>query len=163
MHALLALINKLYAIERSTKGLSFDERQAKRQAEAIPILDKIEKKVNQINAPLKSLLGKAVTYATNQWPYLTAYVNHGEVEISNCWIENQIRPFALGRRNWLFLGTELSANKAAVLYSLIQTCIINDIEPYRYLCYVLDQGPAMRRGEVDPAKLLPQFIDQDLL
>jgi len=163
IHVLLSLINKLYTIERNAKGLSYEARQAERQKEAILILDMIEKRINQINAPPKSLLGKAVTYATNQWQYLTKYVKHGEAEISNCRVENQIRPFALGRRNWLFLGTEHSANKAAVLYSLIQTCIINKIEPYRYLRYVLEQGHAMRRGEVEPVNLLPQFIDNALL
>lgn len=162
-HALLALINKLYTIERNAKHLSFVERQAKRKTEAMPILDTIAEKLQQLNAPPKSLLGKAVIYATNQWPYLTEYIHHGEVEISNCWVENQIRPFALGRRNWLFMGNEQSAGKAAVLYSLIQTCIINKIDPYKYLRYTLDQGHAMRRGDIDPVNLLPQFIDRALL
>jgi len=83
--------------------------------------------------------------------------------MTNCWIENQIRPFALGRRNWLFVGNEISANKAALLYSLIQTCKINHIDPRQYLVYVLKQAHKMRRKQVDPLSLLPQFIDKNLL
>jgi hypothetical protein len=90
-------------------------------------------------------------------------VDYGEVEISNCWVENLIRPFALGRRNWLFVGNEESASKSALLYSLIQTCILNSIDPYRYLVCVLNHVHGMRRGEIDPVTLLPQFIDKSLL
>ncbi|MBS0351858.1 MAG: transposase domain-containing protein, partial [Proteobacteria bacterium] len=76
--------------------------------------------------------------------------------------ENQIRPFALGRRNWLFLGNEISASKAALLYSLIQSCKINQIDPRSYLTHVLKQTHKMRRKQVDPLSLLPQFIDKNL-
>lgn len=91
------------------------------------------------------------------------YIDHGEVPISNCWMENQIRPFAVGRRNWLFVGTPESANKAALLYSLIQSCRINGIDPRKYLEYVLNLSGAMRRGAVSPTSLLPQFIDKSVL
>ena len=94
--------------------------------------------------------------------YLLEYINHGEAPISNIWIENQIRPFALGRRNWLFTGTPESANKAALLYSLIQSCIMNNINARAYLEYVLNQAQAMRRGDVSPTSLLPQFIDKSI-
>ena len=77
--------------------------------------------------------------------------------------ENVIRPFAVGRKNWLFVGNEVSANKSALLYSLIQTCKMNKINPRDYLTYVLNQAHAMRRGDIDPTTLLPQFIDHELL
>ena len=102
-------------------------------------------------------------YALNQWPYLSRYVDYGEIEISNCCVENQIRPFALGRKNWLFVGNELSANKSALLYSLIQTCKLNQIDPRSYLMTVLNQVHKMRRKEIDPETLLPQFIDKKIL
>lgn len=108
-------------------------------------------------------MGKAVTYTINQWPYLIKYIDYGEAEISNCWIENQIRPFALGRRNWLFVGNEVSANKAALLFSLIQTCKLNDINARHYLEYVLNQAHKLRRQEINPTSLLPQFFDKKLL
>ena len=159
---LILLMNKLYDIEREARKMAFAERKAYRQAHAKPVLDSIYNEANHINAPPKSLLGSAVTYLINQWSYLQEYVNHGEVPISNCWIENQIRPFALGRRNWLFTGTSESANKAALLYSLIQTCNMNNIVARRYLEYVINQAHVMRRGDINPTSLLPQFIDQSL-
>src|SRR5690606_845654 len=133
------------------------------QEQAKPILDEIYTLAAVVNAPPKSGLGGAITYLLNQRPDLCEYVNHGEAEMTNCWIENQIRPFALGRRNWLFVGNEISANKAALLHSLIQTCKINQIDPRSYLTYVLKQTHKMRRRQVDPVSLLPQFIDKNLL
>lgn len=157
------LINKLYEYERDAKDMSFAERKEYRQKYAKPMLDHIHDHIASIQAPPKSLLGVAVTYITNQWVYLIEYIDHGEVPMSNCWIENQIRPFALGRRNWLFTGTPESAAKAALLYSLIQSCRMNNIDPRIYLEHVLNKANAMRRGDVSPTSLLPQFIDKSIL
>jgi transposase len=159
---LLVPINRLYEIEREAKEMSFAERKDYRHEKAKPVLEFIHEEILKIDAPPKSLLGVAATYAKNQWPYLIKYIDHGEVPISNCWMENQIRPFALGRRNWLFTGTPESANKAALLYSLIQTCRMNNIDPRKYLEYVLNMSNAMRRGDVSPTSLLPQFIDKSI-
>lgn len=159
---IVMLINQLYEIEEATDGMSFAERKAHRQAYSKSVLDTLREEVSKIHALPKSLLGVAVTYLTLQWPYLIEYINHGEVPISTCWIENQIRPFAVGRRNWLFTGTPESANKAALLYSLIQSCKMNDINARAYLEYVLNQAHRMRRGEVDATSLLPQFIDKSI-
>ena len=159
---LLVPINRLYEIEREAKEMSFAERKAYRHEKAKPVLNLIHEEILKIDAPPKSLLGVAVTYAKNQWLYLIKYIDHGEVPISNCWMENQIRPFALGRRNWLFTGTPESANKAALLYSLIQSCRINGIDPRKYLEYALNMSNAMRRGDVSPTSLLPQFIDKSI-
>ena len=156
-------IGKLYEIEKDIKDFSAGDRKLIRQKRSKLILDLIFSKLQKIQPPPQSALGKAVTYCLNQWLYLCRYVDYGEVEISNCWIENQIRPFALGRRNWLFVGNEQSANKSALLYSLIQTCKLNDIDPRKYLEYVLNQAHKMRRNEIDPTSLLPQFINKDLL
>lgn len=158
----LLLIDKLYEIEREAKEFDIVDRRLYRQEKSKPILDIIQDKIIMVNAPPKSLLGVAMTYIKNQWPYLIEYINHGEVPISNCWIENQIRPFAVGRRNWLFTGTPESASKAALLYGLIQTCKMNDIQPRVYLEYVLNQAQAMRRGDISPTSLLPQFIDKSI-
>lgn len=160
---MLELINRLYDIEREIKNGSFIERKRIRQEKAKPILELIYSRLLKINAPSQSALGKAVQYVLNQEPYLKKYVDYGEIEISNCWIENQIRPFALGKKNWLFVGNEVSANKSALLYSLIQTCKLNEINPRSYLIYVLNQVHKMRRKEIDPETLLPQFIDKTRL
>ena len=160
---MVEIIDKLYEIEREAKDQSFSERKAIRQEKSKPLLELIHSKLQKINAPPQSALGKAVQYALNQWPYLSNYIDYGEVELSNCWVENQIRPFAIGRKNWLFLGNEVSANKSALLYSLIQTCKLNRIEPRSYLFYVLNQVHKIRRKEIDPETLLPQFINKKLL
>ncbi|MGE0207450.1 MAG: transposase, partial [Candidatus Babeliales bacterium] len=93
---MLQLIAKLYEIEVQAKDKSFIERKMLRQEQAKPILELICEQLKNIHAPPQSTLGKAVQYALNQWPYLAKYIDYGEVEISNCWIENQIRPLALG-------------------------------------------------------------------
>jgi transposase len=159
---LLIPINSLYEIEREAKEMSFEERKSHRQEYAKPILNFIHAEILKIDAPPKSLLGVAVTYAKNQWPYLIKYIDHGEVPMSNCWMENQVRPFAVGRRNWMFVGTPESANKAALLYSLIQTCRMHGIDPRKYLEYVLNLSNAMRRNDISPTSLLPQFIDKSI-
>lgn len=160
---MLEIIDKLYEVEREAKDNSFMERKGIRQEKTKPLLELIHSKLQKINAPPQSALGKAVQYALNQWSCLSRYVGYGEIEISNCWVENQIRPFAVGRKNWLFVGNEVSANKSALLYSLIQTCKLNQIDPRRYLMFVLNQVHKMRRKEIDPETLLPQFIDKKLL
>jgi transposase len=160
---MLLLIGKLYQVEEDAKNRSFEDRKRIRQERSRPVLNIIFSKLNKIQAPPQSALGKAVTYCLNQWLYLSRYIDHGEIEISNCWVENQIRPFAVGRRNWLFVGNEQSANKSALFYSLIQTCRINNIDPRQYLEYVFTQVHKMRRREIDPTSLLPQFINKDLL
>jgi transposase len=82
----------------------------------------------------------------------------GRVEIDNNLIENSIRPFALGRKNWLFAGSPAGAKAGATLYSLIETCKANDVEPYQYLCAMLNRLRGCRH-EDDYRKLLPQFIE----
>jgi transposase len=156
-------IAKLYEIEKEITKLSISERKRIRQEKAKPKLEALRSFIGKINAPPKSLLATAVKYCKNQWQELVRYVEHGEAMISNCWIENQVRPFAVGKRNWLFVGNEKSAKNAALLYSLIQSCDLNDIEPRKYLTYVLSQVHAIRRKEIDPATLLPNTIDKSLL
>jgi len=160
---LLIPINQLYAIEREAKEMDPDQRRLYREERSAPVLAAIKADFETINAPPKSLLGQAVIHIKNQWPGLIKYIHYGNVPISNVWMENHIRPFAVGRRNWLFTGTPESANKAALLYSLILSCRMNSVDPRKYLEYVLNQANAMRRGDVAAASLLPQFIDKTLL
>jgi transposase len=78
-------------------------------------------------------------------------------------IENQIRPFAVSKKNWMFIGNARAAKTAAFFYSLIHSCKLNNVNPKNYLIYVLYQAGNIRRHEVDPRSLLPQFIDKALL
>lgn len=162
---ILKKISKLYQIENKAREQKLDavSRQQLRQSQAPPILEEIHTLITQTTAPPKSVLGGAITYALNQWEHLTKYVDHGEAEIDNNLVENQIRPFALGRKNWLFLGNEKSAEIAAFFCSIIQTCRINNIDPRRYLIHALSKSSGMRRREINPKNLLPQFIDKSLL
>jgi transposase len=110
-HEAMSRIGKLYLIEKKARdqNLSALQRYQLRQTEAVPLLKGLKKWLGESvrHVPPKSSLGKAIDYALKQWPYLEAYANHGEIEIDNNLIENQIRPFALGRKNWLFVGNEL--------------------------------------------------------
>ena len=161
-HEAMSRIQKLYRIEAQARDeqLTHQQRYELRQKNAKPILDKLkpwlEQSIDQV--PPKSVIGKAIAYALKQWPYLAAYVDHGEIEIDNNLVENQIRPFALGRRNWLFVGNERGANAAANIYSLIQACIINDVNLLQYFNTVLPQLAAVRRGDINAESLLPQFF-----
>ncbi len=160
---MLTKIAKRYEIEQSLKTVSAEERKSQRQQLAKPKLEAIYRFLLKINAPPKSLLGQAVTYCKNQWPELIRYIDHGEAHISNCLIENQVRPFAVGKRHWLFVGNQRSASRAALLYSLVQSCQLNDIDPRKYFVYLLNQIHSLRRRQIDPTNILPHTISPALL
>jgi hypothetical protein len=164
-YEVVELIKKLYKVEAEARehNLSYSDRKILRQAESKEILESIHALLLKITSSSQSALGKAVTYALNQWEYLIRYIDYGEAEIDNNWAENQIRPFALGRKNWLFLGNKDSARIASFFYSIIQTCRLNNIDPRKYLIYVLNNAGKIRREEVDLNTMLPQFIDPKLL
>jgi transposase len=162
----ILMIRKLYVIEKEAKEkyLDFAERQALRQERALPLLTEFKQWLDKTgqHVPPQSQLSKAISYALNQWSMLTVYVDYGEIEIDNNLVENAIRPFALGRKNWLFMGSETGARAGAVLYSLLATCKLNLVEPYAYFKYILDQLPHCKIDEQRRA-LLPQFVKSDQL
>ena len=102
----------------------------------------------------KSKLGEALTYLDNQWPRLNTFLEHGELEMTNNAAENAIRPFALGRKNWLFSQSQNGARASANLYSLLQTAKANRLEPHGYLKIVLTSLPNCESVE-DIEALLP--------
>ena len=159
------LIGRLYTIEREVKWLPAEERLALREEKSLPVFAKFRQFIveHRPKVPVQSKLGKAFTYANNQMPYLKNTLLFGFTFIDTNLVENSIRPFALGRRNWLFIGNEKGGKTAALLYSLIQSCRLNDINARAYLVYVLSQADAMRKKEIDPTTLLPQFIDKSLI
>jgi transposase len=163
----LKQVRLLYKIEEDARKekLTSEERKQLRQREAKPVLEKLQAWLIQTKSqvPPESAIGKAINYTLKQWPYLIKYVDHGEVEIDTNWVENEIRPFALGRRNWLFVGNERSAQIGALFYSLIQSAKLNNINPRIYLHYLLTQVHALRRKEVEARNLLPHRIDQEKL
>ena len=154
----LSYIKKLYKIEKeaSEKELSPEEIFDIRQDQAKPILDDFKKWLSkrQLETPPKGLLGKAIAYALNQWHRLIGNIEDGRLAPDNNMAENSIRPFVIGRKNWLFSGTPEGARAIALLYSLIETAKMNKHEPYAYLRYIFDKLPTACSLE-DYEALLP--------
>lgn len=152
---MLDLIAKLYKIEAEAKELSIDQRQAIRQREAIPILDAIEgflADTKQVARP-NSGLSRAVDYTVRRWASLRRYAEHGAYPIDNNPVENAIRPIAVGKKNWLFAGSERAGKRAAVLQTLLATAKANDLNPYEWLLEVLNKLPTHPHARLD--ELLP--------
>ena len=104
----------------------------------------------------KSALGRAIHYLLEQWPYLTRYLEDGRLELSNNRAERSIKPFVMGRKNWLFANTPGGAQASAVIYSLIETAKENSLDPYRYLLWILQTAPQLSEtGKAWAEKLLP--------
>jgi len=108
----------------------------------------------------RGLLGVAMNYALKQWDRLVLYVDDPAVGLDNNPAENAIRPFAIGRKNWLFAGSPAGAEAGAVLYSLVETAKANGLEPCRYLRYVFDRLPLARTRE-DLRMLTPLHLDRE--
>jgi transposase len=132
-------IRKLYAIEERIKALEPAQKTVQRQQLSQPVLDDLHVwlRSNRTRVPKDSLTAKAIQYTLNQWELLIGYCNDGRLHISNALAENAIRPFAVGRRNWLFSDTPRGARASATCYSLIETAKANGLEPYAYLQHVL--------------------------
>jgi transposase len=157
------ILKKVYKIEDQIKNLSLDERYKIRQDKIKSILDDLKKDIDELRVKVTpdSLLGKAINYTYNEWKYLTVFLDHPEVPISNILIENAIRPFAIGRKNWLFSDTVNGAKASAMYYSIIETAKANGFEPFDYLSKMLDKLPQAETLE-DYQRLLP-FKDQFLI
>ena len=157
----MALIGQLYAVEARARehDLKPAELLVQRQNHSVPLLQKIEALLlANIHAVLPgSLLGKALHYMSAQWSKLKVYVTSGAYPIDNNACENSIRPFVIGRKNWLFSDTVAGANASANLYSLMQTCAVNGVDGYRYLRALLVALPAAQTAD-DYEALLPWNI-----
>jgi transposase len=157
-HEMLALIGKLYEVEREAKQNKLDVLAIRelRQQHSKPILDEIHTRLNDWSIELlpKSPIGQAVNYARGQWEALNRYVDDGELDIDNNLSERVLRTVAIGRKNWLFAGSDAGAKRAAVIYSLIATCKLCRLDPFVYLRSVLDRvstHPASRIAELTPS------------
>ncbi|HWV13872.1 MAG TPA: IS66 family transposase [Cellvibrio sp.] len=139
----IAFIQQLYAIENTLKAKSIEEKYQLRQAQSLPLLQKIKIWLDKsiAHAPPQSLMGKALHYLHQQWPKLIRYVESGNYPIDNNPAENAIRPFVIGRKNWLFSASPKGATASANLYSLIETAKANGLEPYAYLRKLFGELP----------------------
>ena len=159
---MVALIHKLYQVERSARNKTPQEREAIRQGKAAPILDKIktwlDEKVAQVLP--KSPLGTAITYTLNLWPKLITCLKDGHIEIDNNKAENAIRPFVIGRKGWLISGSPRGAHASATLYTLVESAKANKLEPWAYLNYLFERLPA-DKSEQALLALLPQNLKME--
>ena len=134
-------VNKLFLLERKFAKMKNEERKNARLAMEAPLLDAYWLWLKTLEPTPGSKLAEAVTYARNQQAALCAFLEHGDVEISNNAAENAIRPFAVGRKNWLFSDTVKGAESSAIVYTLVETAKANGLEPYAYLCQLMKDLP----------------------
>ncbi len=164
-HEIIELIAKLYAIEsRAVKdGLTHQQLKEQRQLKAKPILNTIKNRLDDIihRTPPKGLLGKAIGYTLNNWKSLLVYIEEGYIPIDNNATENKIRPFAVGRKNWLFTGHSESAEASANLFTLVENAKLYNLKVFDYLKYVFDRiGDA--KTDKDYEMLTPKYASAHL-
>ncbi len=164
----LARIGQLYAIEREIRGQAPTARADARRVRSAPLLSALRTWLRAAHATLsaKSPLAGAIQYTLSRWAALTRYVDDGRIEIDNNAAERAIRALVLGRRNYLFAGSDAGGETAARLYSLVGTCRLNGVDPHGYLRYVLEriaEHPINRIDELLPwrvAGLLPRALSR---
>ena len=142
-------IKKLFLVEREVIPLTVDERVKIRQEKSLPVINAIRKLIDDnINKIVpRSKLGSAFGYISNEWPHLEHFLNNGNISLSNNRVENAIRPFAIGRKNWLFSDTIEGAEASAAIYSLIGSAKENDLHVEDYLTDVFTQLPYLLKEE----------------
>jgi len=139
---------KLYEIEKKMTDESPEDRLKERQKQSKPLLDAFFAWAKSLrNIAPKSKLGKAVNYLIEEEPYLRRYIEDGRLEIDNNRAERSIKPFVIGRKNWLFANTPSGAKASATAFSIIETAKENDLDPYEYLKYVFTKAPNLQENE----------------
>jgi len=160
--------NKLFALEKKFSELTPKRREEARHGEIESLLDAYWSWVEKLEPTPGSKLAEAVTYAKGQKQYLNAFLDHGEVEISNNTAENAIRPFVVGRKNWLFSDTPKGADSSAIIYTMVETAKANGLEPYLYLRCLLEElrffdstpSPAELEAFMPWSPMLPELMDK---
>jgi transposase len=157
-------IGRLYAVERDAQALSPEARHQLRQERSLPILAELRTWLDENRKQVlpSGKLGEAIAYLDKYWPRLVRYCEDGRLPIDNNPAENAIRPFVIGRKNWLFSATPKGAHASAAIYSLIETTRANGLEPYHYLRHVLKELPKAQSVE-DYERLLPWNLTADTL
>src|SRR5689334_14781233 len=148
-------LDRLFAVERDIAGLSAEVRLAARRERSAPILDELEPWLRQQQERLsrKSEVGKAIAYATRRWDALTRFMTDGRACLTNNAAERALRGIAVGRRNWTFAGSDRGGERAAAIYTLIETAKLNGVDPQAWLADVLARlpdHPAKRVGDLLP-------------
>ena len=154
-NSIVAQIAQLYGIEKQAKSLSVEERALVRREKSLPLLEKLFTKIEQLHQELlpRNPLREATEYALKQKEELMRYVERGDFQIDNNAIERQMRPIAVGRKNYMFAGSDAGAEAASIFYSLINSCKLNKINPRDYLADVIRRLPTHPVANI--AELLP--------
>ena len=151
----LGIFNKIYQIESDYKEHTTEERQKQRKEHIRPLLVEMKSWVEEecIKVTPRSPMGKAMEYFQSQWPRIEEIFTNGRYELDNNLIENKIRPLALGRKNYLFAGSHEAAQRIAMMYSFFGSCAANDVNPMKWLTYVLENINDTKLPNLD--QLLP--------
>jgi hypothetical protein len=154
-HEALARIRQLYRVEADCRAAPAEERRAIRQRDAMPLLAAFEVWLDEQSRQVlpKSPLGRAINYARNQWPDLQTYTHDGELSLDNNLAERTLRAQAIGRKNYLFVGSDRGGRTAAILYSFVGSCKRIGSDPFAYLKDVLERLPTHPADRL--AELLP--------
>lgn len=157
-HAGLAFCDALFKIERDLHDLTPEERFEARQRRSKPVLEKFWVWLEDMEGKTlpKSALGTATTYCRNQWTKLNTFLLDGRLELDNNRAERSIKPFVIGRKNWLFSNTPGGARSSAVIYSLVETAKENGLNPLPYLTYLFERLPNINLKDTEALdRLLP--------
>ena len=157
-----AYCSRLFSIEQELAELPPEERYTQRLERSKPVMDALLAWAETTNAAPKSALGKAIYYLKEQWPYLIRVLEDGRLGLSNNLAERSIKPFVIGRKNWLFANTAGGAQSSSVIYSLIETAKESGLDPYRYLTWLLTNAPILAaRDDSWADKFLPANAPAD--
>lgn len=159
---LLDRINRLFVVERELKQESPGDRLVARNPRSRPIVEELRKGLEDIAPSVlpKSLFGLAVNYGRQQWPKLVRFLEDGRIEIDNNRSERSIKPFVIGRKNFLFCNTPKGARASAVIYSIIESAKENQLNPYAYLNYLFEQLPNLESRDNETLdRLLPWAVN----
>ena len=151
-------INRLFAIERKLKQCTPEERLKERELKSRSVVEELRKWLDEVSTLVlpKSLLGSAVNYGRQQWPKLVRFLEDGRIELDNNRAERSIKPFVIGRKNWLFANTPRGAKASAVVYSIVESAKENGLNPYSYLTYLFEKLPNLdSRDDETLDQLLP--------
>lgn len=155
---LLKIIKRLFLVdeEAAKLKLSYNDRKKLRDENSKPIIKEIEDWLKEYKPQVRpnSALGVAINYTLNNWQELNVFLEDGRLELSTNWVENKIRPFTIGRKNWLFFETDNGANAGCLFYSLIESAKANGLDPKKYLEHVFKELPKSKTL-ADLEKLLP--------
>lgn len=160
---LLERIARLYQIEVEIRGSPPDVRRRQRQERSRPVIEDLRAAIDDALRRLspKSAMAKALAYGRKRWDALTRFLDEGNAEIDNNAAERAMRPVAIGRKNWLFAGSKAGGERAAAIYTVIETCKLNGVEPQAYIADVIEKiagnWPVARWDELMPCDLTPSF------